>query len=95
MAVQRYLPGLALMSIVAGCGGTEPMAGSGPTAVESRAVTQVQRPMRPGMPGQPGADVQANAQMPSWPQKWDVNNREPYGVAFGVTQPGQVTVDGI
>lgn len=93
MTFQRYLPGLTLIGIVAGCGGTEPMAGSGSADVESRAVTQMQRPMKSGIPAQPGAAAQANMQMPTWPQKWDVSNREPYGVAFGVTQPGPVTVD--
>ena len=32
-------------------------------------------------------------QMPTWPQKWIVNNREPAGFGFGLTQPGLVTVD--
>ena len=42
-------------------------------------------------------DVQSRAlkdiQMPTWPQKWIANNREPAGFGFGLTQPGLVTVD--
>jgi len=29
---------------------------------------------------------------PQWPQKWSVNNQEPAGFGFPVTQPGPVTV---
>jgi hypothetical protein len=32
-------------------------------------------------------------QPPTWPQKWQLNNREPAGFGFGVTRPGPVTVD--
>lgn len=34
-----------------------------------------------------------NLPLPTSPQKWQVNNRQPYGIGFGVTQPGAVTVD--
>jgi len=81
------------VSLLSACSSSEPVAQTGEGGVESRAVSQMQRPMRQGMPEQPGGTGQLNAQLPTWPQKWDVNNREPYGVAFGVTQPGQVTVD--
>ncbi len=91
---------LAATGLLNACSSAEPVVGqSGEGGVESRAVGQLQRPMqpgmamKPGMPAQPGVPAQANIQLPTWPQKWDANNREPYGIAFGVTQPGPVTVD--
>jgi len=82
------IAGLALAGIAPGLAQEEK-----PGEVESRGMPQIQKPMQPGMPVRPGAPAQQKFQLPTWPQKWDVNNREPYGVAFGVTQPGPVTVD--
>jgi hypothetical protein len=79
--------------LLAGCTGNEPVIGPSYAGVESRGMPQMQRPPQPGMAAAPRAPTPQKFQLPSWPQKWDVNNREPYGVAFGVTQPGPVTVD--
>lgn len=79
--------------LVAGCTGNEPVIGPSSAGVESRGAPQMPRPIKPGMAAAPGAPTPQKFQLPSWPQKWDVNNREPHGVAFGVTQPGPVTVD--
>jgi len=61
--------------------------------VESRGMPRLQRPMKPGMPAQPGAPGQPNAQLPTWPQKFDVQGPESDSFGFAVTQPGPVVVD--
>lgn len=99
MHTERHLAWLMTAALLAGCSSPEPLADSQSGEVGTRAVGQIQRSMQPGMamkpgaPMQPNVEGQANIQLPTWPQQWDVNNREPYGVAFGVTQPGTVTVD--
>ena len=87
---------LVAAGLLAGCAVSEDMAQTSEGGVESRGLAKMQRQMKPGMPmkpvaqAQPGAPAPADIKLPIWPQKWDVNNREPYGVAFGVTQPGPV-----
>lgn len=99
IAVSEFLAVLVLIGVLTGCStpdsNVDPRSGD----VQSRGMPQMQRPMQPGMamkPGgqmQPSAAGQANLQLPTWPQKWDVNNHEPYGIAFGVTQPGPILVE--
>lgn len=87
------------IGLLFGCSWTNHVAQTTEDSVESRGLSQMQQPMqpgmakKPGMPAKPSAAGQANLQLPTWPQKWDVNNREPAGFGFGVTQPGLVTVD--
>ena len=53
----------------------------------------MQPPVKQGMPGQSGASAQANAQMPTFPQKFEVQGPESDTFGFVVTQPGPVVVD--
>ncbi|BFU94116.1 MAG: hypothetical protein NTNFB02_08380 [Nitrospira sp.] len=64
-----------------------------PGEVESRGMPKIERPMQPGMSVAPGTLAQQKSQLPTWPQKWDVNNRELAGFGFGVTQAGPITVE--
>ena len=72
---------LALASLVIGCASTE----SGD--VESRAVGRAPGVKSAAAPGQP------NAQLPTWPQKFEVQGPESDSFGFAVTQPGLVVVD--
>jgi hypothetical protein len=45
------------------------------------------------MTNQPGAAVQPNAQLPTFPQKFDVKGPEVDSFGFAVTQPGAITID--
>ena len=78
---------LALASLVIGCASTE----SGD--VESRGLRQKQQPMQLGAPTQSGAPGQPTAQLPTFPQKFDVQGPESDSFGFAVTQPGPVVVD--
>ena len=89
MKQRRELLGLVLVGMLAGCSGTGPMTDSGSGGVESRGLTQMQRPMLPGSPAQ----GQSNAQLPTFPQKFDVQGPESDSFGFAVTQPGPVVVD--
>ena len=54
----------------------------------------IQSPMRQGMPGQSGASsAQANAQLPTFPQKFEVQGPEADTFGIAVAQPGPVVVD--
>ncbi len=72
--------GLALLLFTIGCASTE----SGD--VESRAVPGPQRMKTGAVPG-------GEFQLPSWPQKFDVQGPEADSFGFAVTQPGPVIVD--
>lgn len=61
--------------------------------VESRGMPQLQRPILPGNPGQSSAPGQPNAQLPTYPQKFDVKGPEVDTFGFAVTQPGPVVVE--
>ena len=54
--------------------------------IESRGLSQRN-------PGQPGAPGQPNAQLPTYPQKFDVQGPERDSFGFAVTQPGPVVVE--
>jgi IPT/TIG domain len=54
--------------------------------VQSRAVPQAQQPPQPASPGQP-------AQLPTFPQKFNVQGPETQGFGFAVTQAGPIVVD--
>lgn len=89
---------LTLSILSTGCSSTDEASDSG-SGVESRALPQMQRPMqpgmatRPGMPAQPGVPAQANFQLPTWPQKFDIEDRPPASFGLAVTQPGPLVVD--
>ena len=61
--------------------------------VESRGMPQLQRPMVPSNPAQPSVPGQPTAQVPTWPQKFDVQGPESDSFGFAVTQPGPVVVE--
>ncbi|MDP2384554.1 MAG: hypothetical protein Q8N00_17365 [Nitrospirota bacterium] len=61
--------------------------------IGSRGMPQLQRPMLPGNPGQSGTPGQPNAQLPTYPQKFDVKGPEVDSFGFAVTQPGPVVVE--
>ncbi len=67
--------------------------GEKPGDVESRGMPQLQRPMQPGAPTQPGVPGQSTAQLPTFPQKFDVQGPESDSFGFAVTQPGQILVE--
>ena len=69
------------------------MATDQPGEVESRGMPQLQRPMMPGNPVQPSAPGQPTAQVPTWPQKFDIQGPESDSFGFAVTQPGPIVVD--
>lgn len=53
--------------------------------VESRGMVQGQR--------QPGGALTGQFRLPTWPQKFAVQGKEPASFGFAVTQPGPITVD--
>ena len=85
--------GWLLISLLAGCSGTEPVTDPNAGEVGTRAVPQVQRSTKSGVAAKPGAGGQANAQIPTFPQKFDVKGPEVDSFGFAVTQPGPITVD--
>jgi len=89
MKQRSYLMGLWAIALFAGCGATEPMTGSS-DAVSSRGMPQAQRPVTSGGQASPG---QTSAQIPTFPQKFDVQGPEADSFGFAVTQPGPVVVD--
>lgn len=82
-----------LVGLLVGCSGPEPTPDPNAGEVGSRGVSQTQRPAKPGMTIQPGAAVQPNAQLPTFPQKFDVKGPEVASFGFAVTQPGPITID--
>jgi len=72
--------GLLIGSLALGCGGMGETTGD----VASRAV--------PAMPSSGGAG-QPNVQLPTFPQKFNVQGPETQSFGFAVTQPGPVVVD--
>jgi len=64
-----------------------------PGDVESRGMPKIERPMQPGMSVAPGAPAQQKFQLPTWPQKFTVEDRKPASLGFAVTQPGPLLVD--
>ncbi|MEO5954595.1 MAG: hypothetical protein ABIR36_02735 [Nitrospiraceae bacterium] len=62
-------------------------------AVEEQSGEVESRGLPQGNPGQPGAPGQPNAQLPAYPQKFDVQGPERDSFGFAVTQPGQVVVE--
>lgn len=61
--------------------------------IGSRGMQQLQRPILPGNPGQSGTPGQPNAQLPTYPQKFEVKGPEVDSFGFAVTQPGPVVVE--
>ena len=64
-----------------------------PGEVESRGTPKIERPTQPGMASAPGAPAQQRFQLPTWPQKFAVEDRKPASLGFAVTQPGPLVVD--
>src|SRR4029078_9568807 len=89
MKQRSYLMGLWAIALFAGCGATEPMTSSS-DAVSSRGMPQGQSPVTSGGQPSPG---QTSAQIPTFPQKFDVQGPEADSFGFAVTQPGPVVVD--
>lgn len=84
---------IAVLALAAGCSGGEPMTDPNSGSVESRAVRDMQRPTRPGAVAQSGSPAQVNMQMPTWPQKFEVQGPEVDSFGFAVTESGPITVD--
>lgn len=76
-----------LVGLLAGCAASDNAAQTSENNVESRGLTKMQRPM------QPGAVPQEKFQLPSWPQKFDIEDRQPASFGLVVTQPGALVVD--
>ena len=64
-----------------------------PDAVESRGMPKIERPTQPGMSVAPGAPAQQKFQLPTWPQKFAIEDHKPASLGFAVTQPGPLVVD--
>jgi len=62
-----------------------------PGEVESRGTPQV--PRKPGVLVQPAAPAQQKFQLPTWPQPFDIEDRQPASFGIVVTQPGPLIVD--
>jgi hypothetical protein len=73
--------GLAMVSLMIGCESV------GSQEIQSRGVSQVQQPIQSASPGQP------SAQLPTFPQKFEVGGPEAISFGFAVTQPGPIVVD--
>lgn len=69
------------------------MATEEPGGVESRGAPQLQRPMLPGTRTQPNTPGLQDAQLPAFPQKFDVQGPEFDSFGFAVTQPGPIVVE--
>lgn len=81
------------ISVLMGCSGTGNVSDSSPSDVESRGVPKAQRPVQPGANIAPPASAQEKFQLPTWPQKFEVQGPEVASFGFAVTQPGPITVD--
>lgn len=90
---QVIFSGLVIAGLI--LAGIAPALADGETqgAVESRGMPQLQRPMQPGSPARAGALGQPNAQLPTFPQKFEVHGPEWDTFGFAVTQPGPVVVE--
>ncbi|SLM46531.1 exported protein of unknown function [Nitrospira japonica] len=64
-----------------------------PDEVESRGMPRIERPVQPGMSISPGSAAQQPFQFPTWPQQFDIENRQLASFGFAVTQPGPVVVN--
>jgi hypothetical protein len=90
---------LIAVTALGACSSADRAAKPGEGGVESRGLSRMQQPMqpgmavRPGMPAQPDAPGQANIQLPTWPQKFEVQGPEANSFGFPVTQPGPITVE--
>ena len=82
LSISSAFASLAAITLLAGCA-TGDQANGTPQAAQSSNDIATR-----GVPAAQPAGVAA----PTWPQNWSVNNREPAGFAFGVTQPGPLTV---
>lgn len=90
---------IAATTALSACSSANQAAQTAEGAVESRGLSRMQQPMQPGMamqPGisvQPGAPVSANIQLPTWPQKFEVQGPEVGSFGFAVTQAGPIAID--
>lgn len=64
-----------------------------PGEIESRGMPQIQRPLQPRAQPQSGGPGQATSQLPTFPQKFDVQGPESDSFGFAVTQPGPIVVE--
>jgi hypothetical protein len=89
-----YPISLVMLTLSTGCSSTDEARDSG--SVQSRGLQQPMQPgmaMKKGMPVQSGASGPANIQLPTWPQKFEVQGPEVQSFGFPVTQPGPITVE--
>lgn len=90
---------LIAATALSACSSADHAAQTTEGGVESRGLSRMQQPMqpgmavRPGMPAQPGVPAQANVQLPTWPQKFEVQGPEVGSFGFAVTQAGPIAID--
>jgi hypothetical protein len=92
----RALGLLLVVTVISACSSSQEVAPSAESGVESRGLPQAQRPMKPGTSMQSaasGSPTKQKFQLPTWPQKFDVQGAEVSSFGFAVTQPGPITVD--
>ncbi len=93
-----YYISLVMLTLSIGCSSTDEAKDSG-SGVQSRGLQQLQRQMqpgiavKPGMQAQPGAPVPATIQLPTWPQKFEVQGPDVDSFGFAVTQAGPIAID--
>ncbi len=80
-----------MVGILTSCSSAENVPPTSEGGVESRGVGQMQRPVKSG--AQPGGAGPASVQIPTFPQKFEVQGPESDSFGFGVTQPGPIVVD--
>ena len=88
---QAIVAGLALVGLFHIGIAPVPADDEKPGEVESRGMPQL--PMNAGVAPQPEAISQPNAQLPTFPLKFEVQGPEVDSFGFAVTQPGPVMVD--
>lgn len=84
---------LVTVALLAACSSTDHVAQTEEGGVESRAISQMQRPMQPGQAIKLEAAAAQKFQLPTWPQQFDVEDRQPASFGIAVTQPGPLFVD--
>lgn len=87
-----HLMGLMLASVLAACSDTAPVVDSSAGEVGARGLSPVQQPIQPSQTGQPILRREP-VQLPTFPQKFEVQGPEMQTFGFAVTQPGPIVVD--
>lgn len=83
----------AVIGMLAACSSTEHVAQPNEGGVESRGVGQMQRSGKGGLQPPSSGIGQANVQLPTFPQKFEVQGPESDSFGFAVTQPGPIIVE--